>query len=89
MSNIEDAIERIKVLECPTGKLENRIAGILEDYGVANGNQVKVQKYEGLDLNESEGYCVNIPGVNNQSIIVVANSGMDDYVTKVTDVCIK
>ena len=89
MSKIQDAIERIKILECPTGKIENRIAGILEDYGVAFRSEIEVEKYEGLDINGAEGFSVKIPGVNNKSIIVLANSGMDDYVAKVIDAYIK
>lgn len=89
MTKIEDAIERIKILECPTGKVENRIAGILEDYGVANRSEVEVTKYQGLDTNGAEQFYVNITGDNNQSLIVLANSGMDDYVAKVMDAYIK
>ena len=89
MSKIEDAMERIKILECPTGEVENRIAGILEDYGVASRSEVEVKRYEGLNINGAEGFCAKISGGKNQSIIVLANSGMDDYVAKVTEVYIK
>lgn len=89
MSKIEDAIQRMKILECPTGEVENRIAGILEDYGVANKSEVEVERYEGLVVNGAEGFCVKIPGDKNQSIIVLASSGMDDYVAKVTEAYIK
>lgn len=89
MSKIEDAIERIKILECPTGEVENRIAGILEDYGVANRSQIEVKRHEELNINGAEEFCAKISGTNKQSIIVLANSGMDDYVSKVTDAYIK
>ncbi|MGH4119781.1 hypothetical protein [Clostridium sp.] len=89
MPYIEDAIERIKELECPTGKVENRIAGILEDYGIAYRSEVEVEKYVGSEKNGVEEFCVKIPGDRNQSIIVISNGGMDDYVTKVTDAYIK
>ena len=89
MSKIEDAVERIKILECPTGEVENRIAGILEEYGVARRNEVEVERYEGLDINGAEGFCAKIAGEQKQSIIVLASSGMDDYVAKVTEVYIK
>jgi hypothetical protein len=89
MSKIDDAIEKIKILECPTGEVENRIAGILEDYGVANRSEVEVERYEGLVINGAEGFCVKIPGDKNQTIMVLANSGMDDYVAKVVDAYIK
>lgn len=89
MPYLEDAIERIKELECPTGKVENRIAGLLEDYGIACRSEVEVEKYEGAETNGVERFSVKIPGNKNQSIIILSNSGMDDYVTKVTDVYIK
>ena len=59
---IDDAIGRIKALECPTGEVENRIAGILEDYGVANKNEVEVKRYEGIKINGAEEFCAKIPG---------------------------
>ena len=89
MSKIEDAIERIKILECPTGEVENRIAGILEDYGVANRSEIEVKRNEGFDINGAEGFSAKIQGTRNQRIIVLAESGMDDYVAKVRDVYIK
>lgn len=89
MPYIEDAIKRIKELECPTGKVENRIAGILEDYGIANRSEVEVIKYEGMEISGEKGFCVKIPGDNNQSLIILENSGMDDYVAKIKDVYIK
>ena len=89
MSKIEDAIERIKILECPTGEVENRIVGILEDYGVANRSDLEVKRNEGFDINGAKGFSAKIHGDKNQRIIVLADSGMDDYVAKVTDVYIK
>lgn len=89
MSKIEDAVKRIRILECPTGEVENRIAGILEDYGVANRNEVTVERYEGLDINGAEGFCAKIGGDKNRSIMILASSGMDDYVAKVKEAYIK
>lgn len=89
MSKIEDAIERIKILECPTGEVENRIAGILEDYGVANRSEIEVKRHGVLNINGAEEFCAKISGTDKQSIIVLASSGMDDYVAKVTDAYIK
>jgi hypothetical protein len=88
MSKIEDAMERLKILECPTGEVENRIVGILEDYGVANRSEVEVKKNEPVNNGATE-FCAKITGSNNQSIIVLASSGMDDYVAKVTNAYIK
>jgi hypothetical protein len=85
MSKIEDAIERIKNLECPTGDEENRIEEILVDYGIANKNEIEIKKSETLNDGATE-FCANISGNKNQSIIVLATSGMDDYVAKVKDV---
>lgn len=89
MSKIEAAIEKIKILQCPTGEEENRIAGILEDYGVANRGEVEIKRNKNLDINGAGGFSVKLPGDTQQSIIVLANSGMDDYVAKVTEVYIK
>jgi hypothetical protein len=88
MSKIEDAIERIKNLECPTGDEENRITEILVDYGVANSNEIEVKESETLNNGATE-FCASISGKNNQDIIVLATSGMDDYVAKVKDAYLK
>ena len=89
MSKIEDAIERIKILECPTGEVENRIVGILEDYGVASSSEVEVKRNKNFDINGAEGFCAKIHGEKNQSIVILANSGMDDYVAKVVKAYVK
>jgi len=85
MSKIEDAIERIKILECPTGEVEHRVAGILEDYKIANRNEVAVKREESLDRDGSQGFIAKVPDVTGKSIVILAKSGMDDYVAKVTD----
>lgn len=85
MDKMNEAIDRIKILECPTGDLETRVAGILEDYGVASRISVNVDRAANLDRDEAQAYRVKIPG-DNQSIIVLATSGYDDYVAKVVDV---
>lgn len=89
MSKIEDAIQSMKILECPTGEVENRIVGILEDFGVANKSDIEVERYDGLVINGAEGFCVKIAGDKNQSIMVLASSGLDDYVAKVVDAYLK
>lgn len=88
MTKLEDAIERIKILECPTGDVEHRVAGILEDYKVANRNEISIKREESLDKNGSQGYIAKLPHSTGTSIVVLATSGMDDYVAKVTDVYI-
>ncbi|KGK85989.1 hypothetical protein [Clostridium sp. HMP27] len=89
MSKIDDAIERIKILECPTGNVEARVAQILEEYGVASSNEISIERDKYIDNVNGEAYRAKILGDANQSIIVVAESGLDDYVAKVTDVYMK
>jgi len=85
MEKFKDAIERIKILQCPTGDVENRVTGILEDYGVANKKEITVNRNEELDSIGAEAYSVQIAG-NKKSIVVLARSGKDDYVAEVVDV---
>lgn len=85
MGKIDKAINRIKILECPTGDLENRVAGILEDYGVANRKKVNVNRDSYFDRGEAQAYRVEIAD-EGQSIVVLAKSGEEDYVAKVVDV---
>lgn len=89
MPKLEDAVERIKKLECPTGDMENRVAGILEDYGVANKNEITIKRDENLDRDGAEGYSVRPTMSKERSIVVLATSGMDDYVAKVVDAYIE
>ncbi|HEX2927248.1 MAG TPA: hypothetical protein VHP38_13480, partial [Ruminiclostridium sp.] len=60
MSKIDEAIDRIKILECPTGEIENRVAGILEDYGVADKSKVNINRERSLDQEEAQAYRVNL-----------------------------
>jgi len=85
MEKFKDAIERIKILQCPTGDVENRVAGILEDYGVANKKEITVNRNEELDSIGAEAYSVQIGG-NKESIVVLARTGKDDYVAEVVGV---
>ncbi len=84
MNNIDAAIDRIKILECPTGEIENRVAGILENYGVADKSKVDVSREQNLDKDETLAYKVNFIG-EDSSIVVLAKSGLDDYVATVVD----
>lgn len=84
MENLKDAIERIKILECPTGEVENRIVEILNDYEVASKNDIEVVRNEDADKNGAQGYIAKVKG--NETLTVLATSGMDDYVAKVIDV---
>lgn len=80
----EAAIKRIKELECPTGELEGRIARILERYDVASSREVEIEISSSLDMDDGQLYKVQLPG-DAQTIMVEAKTGMDDYVTIVTD----
>ena len=85
MGRIEDAVERIKALECPTGDVENRVERILEDYGVVNRDKITVMRDKSLDRDGAEAYCAKITGSGGQSVVILTKSGMDDYVAKVVD----
>ena len=84
MSKINEAISRIRNLECPTGDLENRVTEILLDHGVANYNQVNIKRDSKLSNDEAQAYRVKIAD-EGESFVVLAKSGYDDYVVKVTD----
>jgi hypothetical protein len=85
MNKIDEAINRIRILECPTGDVENSVALILEDHGVANRSKINIDRDNSLDRDEAQAYRVKIAG-EGQSILVLAKSGYDDYVAKVVDV---
>lgn len=89
MDNLEEAIERIKILECPTGEVENRVLNILADYNVANREVINISRQENDDGDGLEEYSAVIPGSNQQSIRVLAKSGLDDYVATVIDAYIE
>lgn len=85
MSNLERAIERIKRLECPTGDVQYRVADILEDYEVLDKGQAAINRDTHFDREGVEGYSTKITGDNEQSLVVLARSGSEDYVAKVVD----
>lgn len=85
MNKINDAIGRIKALECPTGDLETRVLEILEDYKVADKNKINIDKNDDFNTDDEQVYSVKIAG-ENKSIVVVSKLGCDDYVEKVVDV---
>jgi len=84
MSKINEAINMIRNLECPTGNLENRVTEILLDYGIADLNQVSIKRDNKLSSDEAQAYRVKITD-KGESFVVLARSGYDDYVAKVTD----
>ncbi|MEG6584758.1 hypothetical protein [Dendrosporobacter sp. 1207_IL3150] len=85
MPNIEDALDRIRALECPTTAIKRRVAGILLYYEVANKSDINVIREHSLDKNGARGYTAKISGDNSLDIVVLARSGQDDYVAKVVD----
>lgn len=85
MSRLDAAVERIKTIECPTGEVEYRVADILDDYGIANRNDIFINRDNSLDRDGAEAYCTNISGRMEKSIVILAKSGFDDYVAKVVD----
>jgi hypothetical protein len=85
MATIEAAIERIKALECPTGDIKNRVKGILTDYEIANKNEIIVSREHGLDKKGAQGYNAKISREGGMNIVILAVSGGDDYVAKVSD----
>ncbi len=86
MAGLTAAIERIKVLECPTGDLESRITEILGEYEVLNQNEVTVNRVKGLDKEGKEAYRAQISGEQEASVLILVEAGLDDYVAKVVDV---
>lgn len=85
MNKIDEAIISIRSLECPTGQLENKVAGILEKYGVAGRTQIIIDREKILDTDGAQAYKVKIAD-KGQPLIVMAQSGYDDYVARVVDV---
>ena len=85
VSKLTDAVDRIKALECPAANLQNRIAGILEDYGVASRDEIRVYREMQFDRDGAQAYGAEVPGGDGKSVIILAKTGMDDYVAKVTD----
>ncbi|WP_346930163.1 hypothetical protein [Clostridium sp.] len=88
MENLDRAIDRIKILECPTGELENRVADILDDYRVADKNKITINRARQLDADGAAAYSAKISSNSPQSFTILAKSGLDGYVDKVIDVSI-
>lgn len=85
MKSIENAIGRIKNLECPTGEVEIHVADILEDYQVANRNNLSIFRSKQFDKDGAEAYSAIFSSDSDESLIILVQSGLDDYVAKVTD----
>jgi hypothetical protein len=85
MGSLDEALNRIKRLECPTGEVENRVAGILEYYGLGTKSEIDVNRDKNYDKNGAHAYTAHVPYLNVDSIVVLAKSGKDDYVAEVVD----
>ncbi len=85
MDKMDEALSRLRRLECPTGELEKSVALILEDYGVADMDNIRINGYKGMNGDNTQAYKVEIPGAG-QSFMLLARSGNDGYVAKVLDV---
>jgi hypothetical protein len=85
VDKMDEALTRLRRLECPAGELEKTVALVLEDYGVANMDDVKVSRYDGMNEDNTQAYRVDISGTE-QSFMLLTRSGYDGYVSKVLDV---
>ncbi|MEL7646891.1 MAG: hypothetical protein AAGU76_02300 [Sedimentibacter sp.] len=85
MWKIEKAIEKIRTVECPTGELKNRIADILDDFNVANRNDIQINRNEAFDRDGAEAYVAGLRDDMNRSLVVLSKPGLDDYVARVVD----
>ena len=85
MSTLNEAINRIKILECPTGEVESRVAGILLDYNVASKNNINIERNKSLDKLGVEAYTASFSNNPGQSLVILSKAGMDDYVATVVD----
>lgn len=85
MDKMDEALTRIRHLECPAGELEKTIALILEDHGVAVPDDVRVDRYESMNGDDIQAYKVDISGTG-LSFLILTRSGFDGYVARVLDV---
>lgn len=87
MSDYAAALEKIQELECPTGSLERNIVEILTDYNIAEEADIQVERQEDADRDGAQAYRVDFDtDGEGRAIIVLARSGADDYVARVTGV---
>jgi predicted Zn-dependent protease len=88
MTEYDSALAKIQKLECPTGDLEERIMEILTDYHVAEEDEIQIVREQEYDRGGAQAYKINFDQYDGHAIIVLARSGADDYVARVTDVAI-
>lgn len=88
MGNLDEVVEKIRVLECPTGQLGVRLEEILEDYHLGDMDSVRIEEDEDINLDGTKGYSIEIPE-EGETIRVFSTAGLDDYVEKVVDAYIE
>lgn len=86
MKSIDEAIERLKTLVCPTDDFMYRIKAILLDKGINDYKEIKVDKVEEFIDNGRETYIAKVKINDSNTLVIKADSGLDDYVLNVTDV---
>ncbi|HZJ57293.1 MAG TPA: hypothetical protein VFD89_03525 [Clostridia bacterium] len=86
MPNIKEAMDRIRILQCPTGQLEERVANILEDHNISPKSEILISREKRLDKDGAEAYTVTISDRLDPAITLLAKSGIDDYVVQIKDI---
>ena len=86
MPNIKDAMDRIRILQCPTGQLEERVAEILESYNISPRSEILISRERRLDRDGAEAYIVTISDRLDPTLTLLAGAGADDYVVQVKDI---
>jgi hypothetical protein len=86
MEDYQRVLDRLSIMECPAGKVENKVIDIFVAYQVADENNIRVKRDEKLDRKDLEGYRAEIYGANPIKFALLCKSGQDDYVSKIVDV---
>jgi hypothetical protein len=89
VSRLDEVLDRIKNIECPTGHVEEWVSNAFKDYGFREDENLTVNRDKSLDKNGLYAYRAHVDSMGNQSLILFAKSGMDDYVAKVVEAYIK
>lgn len=88
MTGLDEAVERIRLLECPAGEVEARVTDIIVAYDVAKRNEITVLREYKLDRDGAQGYRASLSPDSGVHLKLWAKSGADDYVAKVVGVSI-
>lgn len=87
MLRLDEALERLKTMECPTGGVEERILETLVEFNIAKRNDISITHDQDDEFinNNIEAYRAKFRGNKAQTVVVLCRSGIDDYVSKVLD----